>query len=92
MTSRGVRNLAHIDTPTFKTCRYPQLEGNCTVTIPFKQVKSKESQTLGMDNVNLFFHLSEIQEKIACEFFGLINAIFILVMNEKVLGKGINDY
>lgn len=45
-----------------------------------------------MDNVNFFFHLSEIQEQIACEFFGIIDAMFILVMNEKELGKGINDY
>lgn len=55
-------------------------------------MKSKEPQTLGMDNGIFFFHFSEIQEQIACEFFGMIDEKFILIMNEKVLGKGINDY
>lgn len=45
-----------------------------------------------MDNGIFFFHLSEIQEQIAREFFGMIDEKFILIINEKVLGKGINDY
>lgn len=45
-----------------------------------------------MDNAHLFYLSSEIQEYIACDFFGIMDAMFILVMNEKVLRKGINDY
>lgn len=45
-----------------------------------------------MDNCNFFLYLSEIQEQIACESFGIIDAMCILVTNEKALGKGISDY
>lgn len=38
------------------------------------------------------FYLAKILELIACEIFGIRNVIFILLVNEKVLAKGVSDY
>lgn len=45
-----------------------------------------------MDNINFYFYLAKILELIACEFFGLKNVMFILLVNEKLLGKVVSDY
>lgn len=59
----------HMDISTLKIFRYLYLEVNCTVIITLK----KKSQALGMNNAYFFFHLSEIQEQIACKIFGIID-------------------
>jgi len=41
-----------------------------------------------MDNDNFFFHLLRFSSRLPVTFFGMIDAVFILVTNEKVLWKG----